>query len=124
MTRRGAAGLIAAVLLLAAALPAGGQATDEEPAREAYIAHPEFRPYPEQEQLAVEGVTLIRVRRPDQSEALVAREDPGWEHVVREGFRLTCYRQARHPLRPMPGRPAKASAPTPPRPDFATSCHT
>ena len=49
-------------------------------------------------------MTLIRVRRPDQSEALVAREDTGWEHVVLEGFRLAFYNQARQPLRRGPGR--------------------
>ncbi len=100
-------GRLALLLAIAApALPAAAQApaTDDEPAREAYISHPEFRPYPEQNQLAVEAVTLIRVRRPDQNEALVAREETGWEHVVLEGFRLAFYNQARHPLRRTPGR--------------------
>jgi hypothetical protein len=79
-------------------------ADDEEPAREAYIAHPDFRPYPEVDQLAVESVTLIRVRRSDQTEALVAREATGWEHVVLEGYRLTFYNHGRQTLRRIPGR--------------------
>lgn len=104
MTPRRALVLLAAVLLLVAG-EAGAQpsTTDDEPAREAYIAHPEFRPYPDQDEMVVDAVTLIRVRRPDQSEALVAREDTGWEHVVLEGFRLAFYNQARLPLRRVSG---------------------
>jgi hypothetical protein len=95
--------------LLAAALPAAGQPAagqeeEETRAREVYVPLPEFRTYGEQDQLAVEAVTLIRVRRVDQSEALVARETTGWEHVVLEGFRLTFYNQARQALRRGPGR--------------------
>jgi hypothetical protein len=98
-----------AALLLAAGLAsapwaAGQEAEEETRAREVYVPLPEFRSYPGQEEMAVEGVTLIRVRRPDQSEALVARENTGWEHVVLEGFRLTFYNQARLPLRKVPGR--------------------
>jgi hypothetical protein len=51
----------------------------------------------------VEQVTLVRVRRPDQSEAIVAKEPSGWEHVVLEGWRLTFYNQAKQPLRRGPG---------------------
>lgn len=102
---------IAAVLLAlgtgaAAGTPAAPPSAAEEDAepREAYIAHPEFRSYRDQDRLAVEGVTLIRVRRSEHSEALVAREETGWEHVVLEGYRLIFYNQARQPLRPVPGR--------------------
>jgi hypothetical protein len=102
--RRALALLAAVLLLLAGRAVAQPSRTDDEPAREAYIAHPEFRPYPEQDELAVESVTLIRVRRPDQSEALVAREETGWEHVVLEGFRLAFFNHARQPLRRAPGR--------------------
>ena len=95
----------AVLLLLAlAAITAAVVAADEESqTREVYVPHPEFRPYPEQERLAVESVTLIRVRRSEHSEALVAREITGWEHVVLEGARLTFYNQARQPLRRAPG---------------------
>ena len=92
--------------LLAAGAPVPGQEPEEDPAREVFVPLPEFHSYPEQDELAVERVTLIRVRRADQSEALVARETAGWEHVVLEGFRLTFYNQAqaRQPLRRGPGR--------------------
>ncbi|HEV8675977.1 MAG TPA: hypothetical protein VGX21_18210 [Methylomirabilota bacterium] len=93
--------LLAAALALA--VPAAAE-EDEEPAREVYVPHPEFRAYGDLDQLTVEGVTLIRVRRPDQSEALVAREEAGWEHVVLDGFRLAFYSQAKQPLRRGPGR--------------------
>jgi hypothetical protein len=82
----------------------GGEDEDEVRLREVYVPHPEFRPYDARDQLAVEAVTLIRVRRPDQSEALVAREDSGWEHVVLEGWRLSFFNLARQPLRRAPGR--------------------
>jgi hypothetical protein len=72
--------------------------------REVYVPHPEFQAYQERDQLAVEQVTLIRVRRPDHSEAVVAKETSGWEHVVVEGWRLSFYGQGRQPLRPGPGR--------------------
>jgi hypothetical protein len=103
--RRRPLGPLAALLLaVAVAGQAGAQAPDtDDEAREAYIALPEFRPYPEQDELATEAVTLIRVRRADQSEALVAREETGWEHVVLEGFRLAFFNQARLPLRRGPG---------------------
>jgi hypothetical protein len=110
--RRPARLLALAVLLLlplvaAAARP--GEPADEEDddeirLREVYVPHPEFRPYPERDRLAVEHVTLIRVRRADQSEALVAREASGWEQVVLEGWRLAFYGQGRQPLRAGPGR--------------------
>jgi hypothetical protein len=93
--------LVLAVVALAVPVPAE---EEEETRREVYVPLPEFRQYPEQEQLVVEGVTLIRVRRADQSEALVARERTGWEHVVLEGYRLTFYSQARHALRRVAGR--------------------
>jgi len=89
--------------LLVSAAPAASQ-EEESRSREVYVPNPEFREYPDQEQLAVESVTLIRVRRSDQSEALVARENTGWEHVVLEGYRLTFYNQGRHALRRVPGR--------------------
>ena len=77
---------------------------EEVQLREVYIAHPEFQSYFDLDQLAVEQVTLVRVRRPDQSEALVAKEESGWEHVALEGWRLTFYSQAKQPLRRGPGR--------------------
>jgi hypothetical protein len=101
---RALAGVVAVALAAAVAGPlerAWGQ--DDEPAREAYIPHPEFRPHHDQDRLTVEGVTLIRVLRADHTEALVAREETGWEHVVLEGFRLAFYNLARHPLRRGPG---------------------
>src|SRR5262249_48915236 len=61
---------------------------DERQLREVYVPQPEFQNYPDRDQLGVELVTLVRVRRPDQSEALVAKEESGWEHVVLEGWRL------------------------------------
>ncbi|HEV8310204.1 MAG TPA: hypothetical protein VGW35_21280 [Methylomirabilota bacterium] len=102
-----------AAVVLGLALGVGGrvasvaaQSSEDEEAlkREAYVPHPEFHPFPDQEQLAVEAVTLIRVRRSEQSEALVAREESGWEHVVLEGYRLTFYNQPRQPLRRGSGR--------------------
>jgi len=76
---------------------------DEVQIREVYVPNPEFQAYEDRDQLVVEGVTLYRVRRPDQSEALVAKEESGWEHVVLEGWRLTFYNQAKQPLRRGPG---------------------
>jgi hypothetical protein len=102
--------LLLAGLLLAGA--AGRQAgaveppppdDDEVQLREVYVPHPEFQAYLDRDRLAVENVTLVRVRRPDQSEALVAKESSGWEHVVLEGWRLAFYSQAKQPLRPGPG---------------------
>lgn len=101
--------LLAALLLAGAGGRPGGAAEvaseddDEAQLREVYVPHPEFRAYFDREQLAVEQVTLVRVRRPDQSEALVAEEPSGWEHVVLEGWRLTFYNQAKQPLRRGPG---------------------
>jgi hypothetical protein len=77
---------------------------DEVQLREVYVAHPEFQPYPDRNELTVEDVTLTRIRRPDQSEALVAKEGSGWEHVALEGWRLAFYSQAKQPLRRGPGR--------------------
>ena len=77
---------------------------DEVQLREVYVAHPEFQPYPDRNELTVEDVTLTRIRRPDQSEALVAKEESGWEHVALEGWRLAFYSQAKQPLRRGPGR--------------------
>ncbi len=109
-----AAGWAAAALtalLLAGAVPARAASDvveddddDEVQLREVYIPHPEFQTYYDRDQLAVEEVTLVRVRRQDQSEALVAKEDSGWEHVVLEGWRLSFYNQAKQPLRRGPGR--------------------
>jgi hypothetical protein len=90
-------------LALFAAAPAVVAEDEETRTREVYVPHPEFRSYPEQDRLAVEAVTLIRVRRSEHSEALVARETTGWEHVVLEGYRLTFYNQARQALRRAPG---------------------
>jgi hypothetical protein len=98
-----------AVLLLAGAGGRPGAAVeaedddDEIQLREVYVPNPEFQAYYDRDQLAVEEVTLVRVRRPDQSEALVAKEESGWEHVVLEGWRLTFYNQAKQPLRRGPG---------------------
>ncbi|MBI4011718.1 MAG: hypothetical protein HY359_05375 [Candidatus Rokubacteria bacterium] len=103
MTRRAGA-LVLAVVLAVGPSAAGQESEEETRAREVYVPLPEFHPYPEQEELVLEGVTLIRVRRPDQSEALVARQTTGWEHVVLEGFRLAFYNQARAALRRVPGR--------------------
>lgn len=115
--RRGPAALRAALRLalglllllpLAARAAGPGEPEDEDDEeirlREVYVPHPEFRPYPERDRLVVEHVTLIRVRRPDQSQALVAREPSGWEQVVLEGWRLAFFNQARQPLGPGPGR--------------------
>jgi hypothetical protein len=96
--------LVGVLLALVLSAPAAGTEEEETRTREVYVPLPEFREYPEQDQLTVEGVTLIRVRRDDQSEALVAREQTGWEHVVLEGYRLTFYNQARQALRRVPGR--------------------
>jgi hypothetical protein len=76
---------------------------DEAQLREVYVPNPEFQAYLDRDRLQVEDVTLVRVRRPDQSEALVAKEPSGWEHVVLEGWRLAFYNQAKQPLRPGPG---------------------
>jgi hypothetical protein len=107
--RRVLAGAVAGLLGVAAAsaavaAPAGPQDDESAQEREVYVPHAEFRSYHDQEQLGVENVTLIRVQRSDQTEALVAREETGWEQVVLDGFRLTFYSQGRHSLRPMPGR--------------------
>jgi hypothetical protein len=115
MTRRLDLALAVAVALLTLLPVAGGgrpseavQAADDEDdevqLREVYVPHPEFQTYFDRDQLAVERVTLARARRPDQSEALVAKEESGWEHVVLEGWRLTFYNQAKQALRPGPGR--------------------
>lgn len=98
-----ASALLLLLLGLFAAAPAVIADDEETRTREVYVPHPEFRSYPEQDRLAVEAVTLIRVRRSEHSEALVARENTGWEHVVLEGYRLTFYNQARQPLRRGPG---------------------
>jgi hypothetical protein len=103
------AGLVLlAALLLAAGLPAAAEEADpdddETQLREVYVPHPEFQASLDRATLPVEEVTLIRARRPDQSEVIVAREESGWEHVVLEGWRLAFYNQARQPLRPGPGR--------------------
>lgn len=103
-------GLLALLLVPLAAWAAGvgDPATEEEDdelrLREVYIPLAEFHASPERDRLSIEHVTLIRVRRPDQSEALVAREDSGWEQVVLEGWRLTFYGQGRQQLRKGPGR--------------------
>ena len=99
--------LLAGLSLVLAALAGGRLTTAQDegvPWREVYVPHPEFRPYRDEDRLTVERVTLIRVRRSEQSEALVAREETGWEHVVLEGFRLAFYNKARQPLRRVPGR--------------------
>jgi hypothetical protein len=102
--------IVLGALVLAAAGARPGAAAelvdDDEEAqlREVYVPHPEFQPYSDRSQLTVEEVTLTRVRRPDQSEALVAKEESGWEHVALEGWRLTFYSQAKQPLRRGPGR--------------------
>jgi hypothetical protein len=95
--------LLGLLLALFAAARAVVADDEEVRTREVYVPHPEFRSYPEQDRLAVESVTLIRVRRSEHSEALVARENTGWEHVVLEGYRLTFYNHARQPLRRAPG---------------------
>ena len=115
MTRRfglagaASAAFLAALLLAGADGRPGAAAEVEEDdeevqLREVYVPHPEFQTYYDRDQLAVEQVTLVRVRRPDQSEALVAKEESGWEHVALEGWRLTFYSQAKQPLRRGPGR--------------------
>jgi hypothetical protein len=116
MTRRLGLAASASLALLAALLLVGadgrpGAAADvvedddeEAQLREVYVPLPEFQNYVDRDQLAVEQVTLVRVRRPDQSEALVAKEESGWEHVALEGWRLTFYSQAKQPLRRGPGR--------------------
>ena len=87
-----------------AAVEAVEEDDEEVQLREVYVPHPEFQAYSDRDQLAVEGVTLVRVQRPDHSEALVAKEESGWEHVVLDGWRLTFYNQAKQPLRRGPGR--------------------
>jgi hypothetical protein len=81
-----------------------GEDDEEVQLREVYVPHSEFQTYFDRDQLAVEQITLVRVRRPDHSEALVAKEESGWEHVVLEGWQLTFYNQAKQPLRRGPGR--------------------
>ena len=104
---RGAWLLLLALVALTAA-PAGALfpgAGDEDDGRpEGYAPLPEFRPYPERDRLALAGVTLIRVARSDRTQALVAREASGWEHVVLEGHRLAFYSLGRQALRRVPGR--------------------
>lgn len=95
---------LAGGMATAAGAGPAGTAEDEPPDREAYIPQPEFHAYYDREKLAVEAVTLIRVKRPDHTEALVAKEESGWEHVVLDGFRLTFYNLARQPLRRMAGK--------------------
>jgi hypothetical protein len=99
--------LLAALLLAGVGARPGAaveaEDDDEIQLREVYIPNPEFQAYYDRDQLAVEEVTLVRVRRPDQSEALVAKEESGWEHVVLEGWRLTFYNQAKQLLRRGPG---------------------
>jgi hypothetical protein len=114
MPRRGRARAVAVALVALLAVAGGGrpgqalQATDsdddEVQLREVYVPHAEFQTYFDRERLAVEEVTLVRARRPDNSEAVVAKEESGWEHVVVEGWRLTFYNQAKQALRPGPGR--------------------
>ena len=55
--------LVLLLLGLFAATPAVVADDEETRTREVYVPHPEFRSYPEQDRLAVESVTLIRVRR-------------------------------------------------------------
>jgi hypothetical protein len=81
-----------------------GEDDEDVQLREVYVPHSEFQTYFDRDQLVVEQITLVRVRRPDHSEALVAKEESGWEHVVLEGWHLTFYNQAKHPLRRGPGR--------------------
>ena len=106
----GSAAVALTALLVADAVPASAASDvveeddDEVQLREVYIPHPEFQTYYDRDQLQVEEVTLVRVRRQDQSEALVAKEESGWEHVVLEGWRLAFYNQAKQPLRRGPGR--------------------
>jgi hypothetical protein len=114
MTRRLGLASSASLAFLAAQLlagaggrPGGAEAVeddDEAQLREVYVPHPEFQPYFDRAALEVEQLTLQRVRRSDQSEAVVAKEESGWQHVVLEGWRLTFYNQARQPLRRGPGR--------------------
>jgi hypothetical protein len=81
----------------------GADDDEETQLREVYVPHSEFQAYLDRGTLPVEQVTLIRARRPDQSEVIVAKEQSGWEHVVLEGWRLAFYNQAKQPLRPGPG---------------------
>lgn len=99
-------GVLVLVGLLTGGAPEAGAGSveGEDDWREVYIPHPEFRAYPDRDQLVVEGVVLLRVRRADHSEAIVAREEGGWEHVVLDGVHLSFYNLARQPLRPGPGR--------------------
>jgi hypothetical protein len=106
---RASPAFLAALLLAGAGVRPGAAIEaedddDEVQLREVYVPNAEFQAYEDRDQLAVEGVTLFRVRRPDQSETLVAKEESGWEHVVLEGWRLTFYNQAKQPLRRGPGR--------------------
>jgi hypothetical protein len=99
----------AAIVLGLLALGPGSAVRAEEDdgeadTREYYVPLPEFRAYHERERLVVEPLTLIRVRRPDSSEALVAKEAAGWEHVVLDGWRLAFYNLGRTPLRRVTGR--------------------
>lgn len=100
--------LVGALILLLAAGATAGQSgvvgESELQEREVYVPLPEFRAYPERDRLSVEAVTLLRVQRADHTEAIVAKEDGGWEHVVLDGFRLTFYNQGRQLLRRIPGR--------------------
>jgi hypothetical protein len=102
--------LVVALLLgvgdaLGAPNEAASQDDEEAQLREVFVPLPEFQAYLDRSELAVGDVTLVRVRRPDQSEAIVAKEPSGWEHVVVEGWRLSFYNQAKQGLRPGAGRP-------------------
>ncbi|HSE94644.1 MAG TPA: hypothetical protein VLD61_02055 [Methylomirabilota bacterium] len=82
----------------------GPEDEEEVQAREAYLPLPEFRSQPDRTHLVVDAITFIRAKRRDQSEALVAREPSGWEHVILDGWQLTFYSPGRAPLRPVAGR--------------------
>jgi hypothetical protein len=106
--RRPRAVLVAALLTMAgggvvAAQPAP-EDEEEAQARETYLPLPDFRSQPDRTQLVVDAITFIRAKRPDHSEALVAREPSGWEHVILDGWQLTFYSSGRAPLRPVAGR--------------------
>jgi hypothetical protein len=83
-------GLRAGLLAIRVVIVPGGTAAaqsapedeEEAQARETYLPLPDFRSQPDRTQLAVDAITFIRVKRPDHSEALVAREPSGWEHVI------------------------------------------
>jgi hypothetical protein len=109
--RRWGATLVTLGLVLALGVPAtaaeGPEGRDDEEEevrqREVYVPLPEFRAHPERDRLAAGGATLIRVRRPDHTEALVVRDQDGWEQVVLEGWRLAFFGAGQRPLRGVPG---------------------